>query len=191
MVVLVGCLVHFLVNGTQVCGWYVVVRQGTDAKERKEDFWNMRKKGQTMLLSQVVLAILVTSFGTPHTVARRLHPDIFTSTGGDKYTNTHTQKKTQTHRNKDTEKHRNKHTHTDSDSFTYTHRQRQIYTSNQLKVQFLSLARPAIPLSVPSPVSNQHLLLQKEVDKAYRRGECKDKKTKDNNMLSANTKAEV
>ena len=116
MVVLVGCLVHFLVNGTQVCGWYVVVRQETDAKERKEDFWNMRKKGQTMLLSQVVLAILVTSFGTPHTVARRLHPDIFTSTGGDKYY-------THTHKKKDTDTQKQRHRETQKQTDTYGLRQ--------------------------------------------------------------------
>ena len=116
VVVLVGCLVHFLVNGTQVCGWYVVVRQGTDAKERKEDFWNMRKKGQTMLLSQVVLAILVTSFGTPHTVARRLHPDIFTSTGGDKYY-------THTHKKKDTDTQKQRHRETQKQTDTYGLRQ--------------------------------------------------------------------
>ena len=49
VVVLVGCLVHFLVNGTQVCGWYVILRQGTDAKERKEDCWNMRDKDKNVL----------------------------------------------------------------------------------------------------------------------------------------------
>ena len=96
MVVLVGCLVHFLVNGTQV--WMICNFKARNRCKRKEgrllEYENQRRK---MFLSQVVLAILVTSFGTPHTVARRLHPDIFTSTGGDKYTYTHTLKDTHRH----------------------------------------------------------------------------------------------
>ena len=99
--------------------WMIIVRQGTDAKERKEDCWNMRDKDNKILLSQVVLAILVTSFGTPHTVARRLHPDIFTSTGGDKDTHAHTLK--DTHRHTETEKQKNTETGTHMQTQTATH----------------------------------------------------------------------
>ena len=74
------------------------------------------RQRQKMFLSQVVLAILVTSFGTPHTVARRLHPDIFTSTGGDKYY-------THTHKKKDTDTQKQRHRETQKQTHTYGLRQ--------------------------------------------------------------------